>query len=108
MNYVLVKFKKDYADEFDVSGLKVVLKEDWEKEVERFRNCKYPFEKYFGTNEALEFDSFKELMSAFRVYDLDKEDYCILKKYFFQYNDIIDFGFVPEPPFQEELEDDAA
>jgi hypothetical protein len=108
MEYVLVKFKKDYADEFDVTGVMVVSKETWEKELEKFKTAKYPFEKYFGTNEYLEFDSFKDAMRSFKVYDLTQEEYEILKKFFHEYSDIIQFGFIPEPPFQDELYDDIA
>ena len=54
---VLVKFRSDYADEFDVEQLRVFLDrsvEEVELEIERICEASKTEEFYFGTNECLE------------------------------------------------------
>jgi hypothetical protein len=102
MDYVLIKFEKDYADEFDVHGIMVLPLEEWEKDLELYRKATYPFTKGFGTNEELEFNSFKDVERAFKVQPVNEQEYEVFKKFFGKtYTDSIDFGFIPDPPFEE-------
>ena len=57
---VLVKFEADWADEFDVYGLAVYRKENWEKLCERFKKAEKYRSHYFGTNEGWEDDQIED------------------------------------------------
>ena len=103
MEYVLIKFEKDYADEFDVHGIMVLPLDEWKKQLELFEKAEYPFTKGFGTNEELEFNTFKDVKKAFTVSQINEQEYEVFKKFFGNtYSDSIDFGFIPEPPWEEE------
>lgn len=51
---VLVKFEKDWADEFDVRGFAVFDKAKWEADLAAFKACKTCNGCWFGTNEGWE------------------------------------------------------
>jgi hypothetical protein len=68
MKKVLIKFNDNYADEFDVSGFKVMTYDDWveiEKDLLKSEYLKGPFETYFGSNEALLFNNAEDFLSRF-------------------------------------------
>ena len=82
-NYFLVKFEDNYADEFDVYGFRIMN----EKELMKFTNDirklkKFPLEIYFGTNEALIFESQKDCMAGFKMLPITKDEMSSLKKLF--------------------------
>lgn len=74
MNLLLV-YQADYADEFNVYGLRIVTSEEWKEIKEDVNNIEYPLEElYFGTNEFMDYDSAKELLSGFNAIVLDDSD----------------------------------
>ena len=117
---LLIKLHRNWADEFDVEGFVVMDTPQWEAHKvmakAQFEEKGY-IERYFGTNEALEFSSFKDYMDAFAVLELSMEEYEVFKKFFlvkgysWEYPkgktnvrlDKIDFGTIP---MIEESEDD--
>lgn len=74
MSNILVKFQKDYADEFDVYGICIMSPKEWVDYLKEARNDSYPNEKYFGTNECIDFHDYQDVMNSFTVELLsDKE-----------------------------------
>lgn len=80
--YKLVKFKKDYADEFNVCGISLYTEEDLDKTLTYLKDN---FDKlndkeyYFGTNECLEFSNYDEITQSIVISDISEETYKELK-----------------------------
>lgn len=64
--YKIVKFAANYADEFDIDGIRIFEEKDWDEYVENM-HIEWPDEWYFGTNEFIEFQSFEDFMSKFTI-----------------------------------------
>ena len=81
-NYVLIKFEKNYADEFDVVGFHVSPAVVWEEDVEEARNYFLnggnPVEVYFGANEALVFEDFDDFNRAYTTKPLTIDEAKVL------------------------------
>lgn len=67
----LVKFKANYADEFDVSGFETLSVFDYEHFISNLDTIIFPFEWYFGTNEFIIFRNKKELNRSFTIETID-------------------------------------
>jgi hypothetical protein len=80
--YVLVQGSADYADEFDCEFFRVEEKEKWEKFQEMVEKYFSPFSIYFGTNEDLEFDSYKDWIRCLVVSDISESEYSFLREKF--------------------------
>lgn len=109
---LLIKLHRNWADEFDVEGFVVMDASAWE---EHKALAKVEFEKkgsierYFGTNESLDFGSLEDYLDSFAVLELTMEEYEVFKKFFlvkgysWEYPkgkincrfDKIDFGTIP-------------
>lgn len=74
MTYYFVKFSADYSDEFDVKGCTVTNKTP-DKYMEAEKALIYPTERWFGTNESIEFNSFEEHCDAYKFIECSKEFY---------------------------------
>jgi len=89
----LVKCQADYSDEFDVYGFKVMSDEQWIILQENIKKCNYPMEVYFGTNEALIFESPNEIMRSLTAIEMTPEEVEVLKKGFgTSYDNSINYG----------------
>ena len=103
MKYYLIKIAADYADEFNVYGMKVLSEKEFEilnnafseylkreeKRKERIRNKEtsnyfspwddeYSF--YFGTNEDLRFDDIEDIRNTYTIKEISEEQYNTLKE----------------------------
>jgi hypothetical protein len=85
----LVKFEKDWADEFTLEAFTVV--NDY-KEVEKlFAIAEIYFEVfgelelYFGTNEYITFDDYKDYRNSFEVSNITDDEANVFQKYFYYY-----------------------
>lgn len=90
--YFLVSYEEDYADEFDVSGMKIFTEEEYNsflnnqryaKELEEKGELEKDFgriELYFGTNEFLDFNSVDEIIKVLKVQEITEQEFNILKK----------------------------
>lgn len=78
---LLVKFEKNYADEFDVYGFKIFDKEEWDILFEEIKNSdkKTSYNCSFGTNEGWEDEPISDFVHDFETKELeDKEAFrCI-------------------------------
>jgi hypothetical protein len=102
---ILAKFYDDWSDEFDVTGFQLFHTEfDWNKFLNNAEKANYPVEKYFGSNEFLTFNSFKEYESCFEVIEITQDEYDTMKKLFpYGY-----FGDVPEFEAAWDIEDETS
>jgi len=95
--YVLLNYGDNYADEFDIHGLIVITKEEYEKSL---KELKLYFDKYasyywyFGTNEAMEYHCADSLRSAYDVVYLTEEQYL-----FYKQENLLNFGHTGPLPF---------
>ncbi len=107
MQFKLVKFKSDYADEFDVYGLKVYNEEEFAKFNEDLNKIKYPVEHYFGTNEAVEFYNKDSLLKKYEISDITEDQYNFVKKAIHGYGDSYATYVGPEEILEQQADDEA-
>ncbi len=81
MDYVVVKFSRNWADEFDVYGFRVLEKSVWEKEREMISVLPH-IEYYFGTNEGWEYEDPREFLENYSVTEISHDDASIMLKVF--------------------------
>jgi len=81
--FYLVRFTEDYADEFDVSGMKVYTEEEFKvftdglKLIEK-REDDREIEIYFGTNEYLYFYTKYDFLGIFKAEEISEQEYKTL------------------------------
>ena len=104
---VLLKFKMDCSDEFDVYGFTIISNQTWEKYQEMFKCIDYPIEIGFGTNEILIFESIDDITESTTVIELSIPEERMLKKLFSHSHEDFDveFGWLPYKNMVDELED---
>ena len=88
--YYVARYKVDYADEFDVSGMKAyteeglnVLHEQQKKVLKMEEDGTLYIDLYeegidFGTNEALLFNDVDEVISAIKITEITEDEYNTL------------------------------
>ena len=67
MSYLLIKFEKNYADEFDVYGTRIMTNTEWADYLNEAMKDTYPKEIYFGSNEQIEFDNYQDVVNSLTV-----------------------------------------
>ncbi|MHA2280095.1 MAG: hypothetical protein ACXAC5_04365 [Promethearchaeota archaeon] len=78
---VLVKFRDNYADEFDIEGWKIMCKESWDNYVKAMKkDVVWPQSKYFGTNEGIEWSDADEHLYCFKAIPITPEEEQIIVK----------------------------
>lgn len=120
---LLINFNDNYADEFDVNGFRIATEEEWEQEKESMkaafaasqeiqdffydpdipsyrRNYRRTIEMYFGTNEALEWDSYDDAISCFSAVKITEEEAESLNRLLNPGN--YGYGIIPDHYFWEE------
>lgn len=82
-NYI-VKFDDNYADEFDMEGFRLFKaeSEDAIKDSLVDERVTFPCERYFGTNEAMDYDSKEQYFNAISIVEISEEEFNIISKYF--------------------------
>jgi len=110
MRRLLITFDKNYADEFDVSGFDIWDEERWfnhlknaevffaereakhdaQEEARRIGTSQPAYfykrdlniERYFGTNEAVQFRNFNDYQESFSVKEISTEEEAVIRKFF--------------------------
>jgi len=98
----LVKFQKDWADEFYVYGFQVFTDEAWDAFKSVIENAP-GFSLYFGTNEAWEWGDYEPqdvLSSDIEVTEITDEEAAIIQKLFGTQS----YGVFPDKECFEEQE----
>ena len=91
MKRFLIKTDYDYADEFDVSGFRIVNEDVMKEITKKIDNEKnYPMTCSFGTNEELEFIDSDDVKHGLTITEISEEEEDIIVKLFGP-----GFGFVP-------------
>ena len=82
MKYFIVFFSADYADEFDIQGFRVEKAESKKSILDSLVHpkTKFPYERYFGTNEAIEYNDKKDFLSNFDIKEIKEEEYKVISK----------------------------
>lgn len=82
--YYLVKFSKDWADEFTVYGFSIFKKEEWDalylQLVENKNNAAGSM--YFGTNEGWDDETIGDFLNDIEVKAITNEEKKIINKLF--------------------------
>jgi hypothetical protein len=92
---VMLLYKDDYADEFDVEGFAFLKEDDWEYIKREAAATEFPIEIYFGTNEFMEYDTSEEFINMFRVTPITEESIKELEKLFWLRPKESSFGICP-------------
>ncbi len=106
---LLVKFKSDWADEFDVSGFTIIPNKDWEYicEALKARFKARPNDEIgwgFGTNEGFDWKTYKEIMRCFSVQSIYTYEIKALQVFFGKdYNYYTSFGLIPFDSYKEQV-----
>jgi hypothetical protein len=80
--FKVVKFKTDYADEFDVEGVRIFTNKQWKEWQEGMKaDLEFPYEWYFGSNEVIEFNSWVDFISKFEVDDINLAQAEVIQYY---------------------------
>ena len=90
--YFLVNYEVDYADEFDVRGMKIFTEAEYNTFIDNQRYAKELEEKgrfgtgewdmieiYFGTNEYFIFRTVDEIIKEFKVREITEQEFNTLK-----------------------------
>ena len=102
MNNYLVKFDSNWADEFNTKGFELMSKEDCDLLFEGIKNCQYPVEIGFGTNEFWEFSSPEEVFKVIEVKILSEQEATTIYNIFFdKYTS--EYGMTPFGQFEDYL-----
>lgn len=81
MNYVVVKFNYDYADEFDVKALWFTTFEQYNAIIKNISKLGVlDLNYYFGTNECIEIEHSKELIDCLSFYVIDSKTFETMTK----------------------------
>jgi len=79
-NYYLLEFSDNYADEFDIDGLVIMTGDELDEYKNRVLNIKGHIERYFGTNEFVEYNNGRDYLNGLRITEINKNEYDFLKK----------------------------
>ena len=96
---LLVKFEDNYADEFDMSGFQIMTKDTYQEmrdAIVGFFKKHSIMEMYFGTNEAMYWESASDMLGAFTSVEITAEEVSVIDKLFWRYErgwfpDVMDY-----------------
>jgi hypothetical protein len=101
MKYFLLTFSRNWADEFDVDGFKIVSEDEkahLHELIAEHGNHEAHF--WFGTNEGWEGDTLGDMFSSFKFTEITLEEKAVLEKLFpdlaSSYSFMRSFGVVPD------------
>lgn len=86
--YLLAKFKDNYADEFNCHGFYLTTQDRWNKELTLIKKYAKEKEQYpscsfsVGSNEVIEYDSLDDLLDCFSLIPIDYSTVTTLKQLF--------------------------
>lgn len=83
-SHVLLKFRENWADEFDVEGFVALPTEEWKEYKKQIKEVigDNSFESSIGTNQELTFGSAKQYLDCFKQSNISEEEYAFLLKNF--------------------------
>lgn len=87
MKNLLVTAQVNWADEFDTVFLKIFTEQEWNHHLEavmEFFSENSCAEVYFGTNEAIEYDSFEDYLAKFSVEEISDKHAEFIKTHIYR------------------------
>ena len=85
MKYFLITQDGNYADEFDVSGFRLVKFKSEKDLLDSLKPTedidKWPKELYFGSNASIEYNDLEEYLGSFGISELKESEYKIIEKF---------------------------
>jgi hypothetical protein len=105
MDYVLLNWEGNWADEMDISGFGIMKREDWEDYKKMLEN-RGEFTFCIGTNEEIEYDNGPALLEEIEVRNITEEEYNIIQKLFGGEYGFTDFLEVEEDYDDEDDDED--
>lgn len=90
-NYIFLSFSKNYADEFDTNGFRIVSFKRWDEYRKALRGHEDSFELYFGSNQYLEFNSGQDLLNKVKAVPISNSE-----KLTFEKTTGLSFGWFPD------------
>lgn len=91
----LVKWEKDWADEFDMTGFELMSDEKYAKFERSLKVIEYPTEACFGSNESYEFERADDITSGITAMDITEEEGQTIRKLFHKFDKYTSFGWTP-------------
>lgn len=88
----LVKYRADYADEFDVHGFTVMSDKGWSFNLNKLMKSDEPYELCFGTNESIEYEKRSDMLKDLTATPISSFEAIAIKNAFGQ----LPFGIFPE------------
>jgi len=80
---LLVKFKDNWSDEFDVEGFKLFTGLEWKEFKEKIESeSHFPAKGFFGTNDFLEYVDIKDYFEHFEILVILQHEYETIQKLF--------------------------
>lgn len=90
--YYLIKFDKDWADEFNVYGFKIFEQQEWDKLYKKLKKNKDKETSFgFGTNEGWDDETIQSFLDDLEIIEITEDEKTTLEKLF---ND--SFGVFPD------------
>lgn len=81
---ILVTYKTNWVDEMDIQASKLTNIKEWNKICEETRLVFAKYKKcthYVGTNQDIEYSSYKEWLNCYSVKELTINEYKVLNKF---------------------------
>lgn len=107
MSKMLITYSDNWTDEMDLDGLFVCSSDEWEKykeTVKKYFESNDSYTYYVGTNEEIEYNTAKELLSTFEIICSDIHSSGLGG---LEFCNFLPIGFTgPEIEIDEEDEDD--
>lgn len=91
----LIKWQKDWADEFDMTGFVIMEEDGFASLINRINTAAYPYDAPFGSNESYEFESPQDVMAGMKIKTITDEDAEDLERIFGAKS----FGWTPYDAF---------
>jgi hypothetical protein len=105
MSHVVVKFSRNWADEFDMEGARLFTKEEWDSYVEAVQSL-HTIDVCFGTNEGWEGESPVDWLRSFTSTNVSDEDAEAFKRMFpLNFYKVHEVGYFPSVPKPSNDED---
>jgi hypothetical protein len=93
MTHVVVVFGDNWADEMDISGVRIFTSEEWQEIQDRIPDK--PFNIYIGSNQDIEYESKQDYLSNFEATPITAEQAAWLQSILGTR-----FGHFPNPEFE--------
>lgn len=90
----LLKYEDNYADEFKVEGFTIydsTYRHIVQAIIANFKDLEGSYEFYFGSNQWIEYKTFKSLFNRFEIIEIPFDEYTYLRKTFG-----LEYGIIPD------------